>query len=224
MNIGIILAAGTSSRFLINNHCKVQKQLHILNGKAIVAHSTEVFCKSVDKTIVVTNSDCYLQIKKTFKKHDIDVIKNDINCRITSIKTAINHIGNSTVSNIIIHDAARPFITKKHIKILLDSSKNYLCSQFYFKLVNGLIKVNENDVEIADRNQYIELVTPQIIDYRLARDLFQNYIDLKSCEIIPILNTLKIKYNLIEASQIHLRKITTMSDIQQSSHGGLLYS
>jgi 2-C-methyl-D-erythritol 4-phosphate cytidylyltransferase len=208
MNIGIVLAAGKSSRFL----SQTPKQLYKLDNKPIISHSVDVIRSKVSETIIVTNSDCYKEIKKIFRKiSDIDVVKNDIDCRLVSIKTAINHI--DSASNVIIHDAARPFVTLEHIDILLESSKTYLCSQFYFKLVNGLIKKGEFGEEIADRNQYKELVTPQIIDYRLARDLFQGKIDKKFCEVIPLLETLKIRYNLIEATR-QLRKITILDDLR----------
>lgn len=204
MNVGIILAAGKSSRF--PDH----KQLHLIDGKELVAFSTEVFCKALDETIIVTNSECYRRIKKLFK--NVEVVKNDIDCRIASIQVGLKYIDKAR--NVIIHDAARPFVTRRHVTTLLAASETYLCSQFYFKLVNGLLKIGESGAEVVSREQYVELVTPQIIDYRLARDLFSGSINSNSCEVIPLLDKLKIKYNLIEGFQRHLRKITTPEDLE----------
>jgi 2-C-methyl-D-erythritol 4-phosphate cytidylyltransferase/2-C-methyl-D-erythritol 2,4-cyclodiphosphate synthase len=127
MNIGIILAAGNSSRF----DSETPKQLYQINRKEIIYHSIDILSQSLDETIIVSNSSCCDKIKT-----DAVVLVNDVNCRLQSIKKALDYIRNKKVSNIIIHDSARPFITKDHIDNLLASSKKFLYSQYYLKLTN----------------------------------------------------------------------------------------
>ena len=116
MNVGVILAAGNSSRF----QNEVPKQLYSINNKPIINHSIDILSQSLDEVIIVTNTYCYDKIKT-----DHTILINDVDDRIESIKVALDYIGNKKYKNIIIHDSARPFITTNHINDLLESSKKY---------------------------------------------------------------------------------------------------
>jgi 2-C-methyl-D-erythritol 4-phosphate cytidylyltransferase len=167
----------------------------------------------LDELIVVTNSYCFNKISIP---KNTSIIINDFDCRLSSIKAALNHIGYKNVHNIVIHDSARPFIRKEHMENLLISCNDFPYSQYVLKLVNGLARKTEYGYEIPDRSQYIELCTPQAVDYTLYSYIFNKYIDSQNrmtCELLPILDRLDIKYNLIEGSLKYLRKITTIDDI-----------
>ena len=183
-----------------------------MNGKEMIRHSIDTLAKVLDNVIVVTNSTSFQKVQDLGKQHrNVFTFKNDKDCRIESIRVGLAHAINSR--NVIIHDAARPYITGGNIQTLLNFSENFLLTQFYFRLVNGLIKVSSDGSQVVPREQHMELVTPQIIDYRLAVDLYKNHIDAENCEIIPILDKLKITYNLVEGHPRFLRKITTPDDI-----------
>jgi 2-C-methyl-D-erythritol 4-phosphate cytidylyltransferase len=66
-----------------------------------------------------------------------------------------------TVKNVIIHDSARPFIQNYHINELLESMKENVYSQYYMKLVNGLLNIKTN--QFVDRDDYVEICTPLCI-------------------------------------------------------------
>ena len=205
MNIGIILAAGNSTRF--DN--ETPKQLYLINDKPIINHSIDILEKFLDEIIIVTNTNCSDKIKT---KHTILI--NDIDDRIESIKVSLDYIGDKKYNNILIHDAARPFITTDVISELLESSKTYQHSQYYLELVNGLVRKNEIGWEVAPREDFIELCSPQITDFGIFKYIFANYIETKKdCEILPIMCKLKYDYNLIKGSNKYLRKITTTDDI-----------
>jgi 2-C-methyl-D-erythritol 4-phosphate cytidylyltransferase len=214
MNIAIILAAGNSSRF--NN--KISKILYKVNNKPLIKYSTDLLCKYLDQIIIVTNSSCRTKIKKLFGKNkQIKILTNDIDTRIESIKTGLDFIKlKDNPCKVLIHDAARPFITHGMIENLLISSDSHQHSQYYLKLVNGLVQKTIDGYDVVDRKQYIELCTPQIIDYHLFNFLFRKYIypeDRISCEILPLLNRFNISNNLIEGNNRYLRKISTTDDI-----------
>jgi len=201
MNIGVILAAGKSTRF---DH-KTPKQLYPIGDKPMVQHSIDLFSKHLDRVIVVTNSELSNQISG-------DVVINDSDDRLQSIKVALNSINDC--QNIIIHDAARPFITDKMVEDLLESSKSNIHSQFYLPIVNGLAKKNIFGYEIPNREDYIELCSPQITNFDLFKTFFERYIETgEECEILPIVSRFKINYNLIQGHYKYLRKITTLEDI-----------
>lgn len=209
MNIGILLAAGKSTRF----DSKSPKQLYEIDNKPIISYSIDVMSECLDELVIVSNSYC---VEKISIPKNATIIINDIDCRLSSIKAALNHIENKEVKNIVIHDSARPFIKKEHIENLLVSCEKFLYSQYVLKLVNGLAKKTEYGYEISDRSQFIELCTPQAVDYKLYSYVFRKYIDEPNkvtCELLPMLDRLGVKYNLINGSVKHLRKITTIEDI-----------
>jgi len=205
MNIGVILSAGNSSRF--NN--LIPKQLYPLNGKPIINHSIDILSQTLNEVIIITNSTCFPDIK-TDKK----VLINDIDDRIESIKTALDYLKDDW-DNILIHDAARPFITPEYIDRLIHSQKKNLHSQYYLPIVNGLAKISESgNWEIPNRDEYIQLCSPQITNFKLFRSIFREYIESNIyCEVLPIVSKLKYDYNLIEGDDKYLRKITTINDI-----------
>jgi len=214
MNIGIILAAGVSTRFRHDEN----KLLYKLKNKPIIKYSTDILCKYLDQIIIVTNSGSKTKIKKLFGKNkQIKILTNDIDTRLESIKTGLDFIKlKDNPCKVLIHDAARPFITHGMIQNLLISSDSHQHSQYYLKLVNGLVQKTIDGYDVVDRKQYVELCTPQIIEYHLFNFLFRKYIypeDRISCEILPLLNRFNISNNLIEGNNRYLRKITTIDDI-----------
>jgi len=207
MNVAVILAAGNSSRFL----SEIPKQLYSINNKSVASYSIELLSKNFDQLVVITNSRCYDQIRNLTPS----VLINDIDCRLKSIEIALGFFDKTNnVENILVHDAARPFISQENIDKLFDSQQYHPYSQFYLKLVNGLARRTNSGYTIVDREEYIELCTPQLVNYELYCSLFNMFVKPKlTWEIIPILDTLKIQYNLIEGSLKDLRKITTINDL-----------
>lgn len=232
MNIAVILAAGTSQRFLQ----QTPKQLHLLNNKPIINYSIETFLNTenpISLILIVTNSKCYeemLNIKNQYymySKVKMVFLINDVSCRIESINTALNFIKNNWKTtgiqnnqlNIIIHDSARPFIKPIHIdKLLNQMYGNIVYSQYYLKLVNGLLCLENH--QTINRDNYIEICTPLCINYAVLKNLMKNYINKKNSaggriyyEFIPILKDIGLQYTFLEGHHNYLRKITTIEDL-----------
>ena len=111
-NIGIILAAGNSNRF----NSKISKILYKINDKPIIKHSVDLLSKYLNKIIVVVNSKDYKSVKKLLNKSVVLVV-NNVDTRLDSIKTGLDCIKcTDEISNVLIHDAARPYITPEMIK------------------------------------------------------------------------------------------------------------
>ena len=210
--VGLLLAAGTSSRFSYN----LPKQLYKISHIPIIMYSIEALIDIVDKLVIVTNLQCLDEVTNLTKNYkNIIVIINNNNCRLKSIESGLIYIKNlyKHVNNrIIIHDAARPFVKGEHIQKLIDDDNVY--SQYYLKLVNGLYSCNNK--EMLDRDKYIEICTPIVANFHLYYFIFMNYIAEPYrivYEHIPILDLLKIKYNLIQGNHKYLKKITYIDDI-----------
>jgi len=210
-NVGLLLAAGTGSRFGYHK----PKQLYRINDKPIVRHCIDALANVVDHLIIVTNSKCIDEINElTNGLQKAAVVINDYNCRLKSIENGLSYIKDNctNINRIVVHDSARPFITANHIQRLLNDEHPY--SQYSLKLVNGLYSNDER--EIVDRDRYTEICTPVVANFNLYQFIFDNYIADKNritYEHISILNLLKIKYSLVQGNYMSLRKITFMDDV-----------
>jgi 2-C-methyl-D-erythritol 4-phosphate cytidylyltransferase len=175
--------SGKTSRIV-----EIYKQCEFCNiSVAVINHSIDILSQTLDEVIIVTNSNCFHQIK-TDKK----ILINDDDDRIKSIKKALDYLTDD-YSNILIHDAARPFITIDYINNLIESQKNNLHSQYYLPIVNGLAKIGESGSwEIPNRDEYIQLCSPQITNFKLFKSIFREYIESNIyCEVLPIVSKLK---------------------------------
>jgi 2-C-methyl-D-erythritol 4-phosphate cytidylyltransferase len=215
INVGLILAGGTGSRF----DATVMKQLYVYNNEHLITHSINILNENVEHIIIVTNSKCFDEINKIiqkmdFKKTKIHVVINDINCRLDSIETGLMYIKNNLndINNIIIHDSARPFVPKQYISDILVNTKYY--SQYCLRLTNGLMDLNFNTL---DRDKYIELCTPICMNFDLCFFIFINFISKKSrytCEFIDILKIYKIEINIIYGKYKFIKKVTYSEDLE----------
>jgi 2-C-methyl-D-erythritol 4-phosphate cytidylyltransferase len=215
INIGILLAAGTSSRF----NADTPKQLYAINNNSIISYSINSLINIIDELIIITNTPCYNEIKELIKDNNkITLLINDINYRIISIKTGLVYINNKypNINKVIIHDSARPYVTENQFKKILEITDKYEYTQYYLKLINGLVKKENTNYIIRNRDNYIEICTPICCNFNLYYFVFMNYIANKNSftnEPITILNLMNIKYELIQGQHKYLRKITYLDDI-----------
>ena len=217
-NIGILLSGGFGNRF----SSRILKQLYIVDNSPLFLHSLKILLNTLDTIVIVVNSDCFndiQQIIETLDKNKIHIVINDVGDRLESLYTGLCFIKNNlTAHNIVIHDGARPFIKEEHILNLLSKMNDeILYAQYYFNLVNGLLKKNnEGNYEEVDRSEFIEICTPICANFKLYEFLFSTYLKKENriCwELIPLLDIFKIKYELIEGDYKFMRKITTLKDV-----------
>jgi len=220
MNVGILLAAGNSTRF------GSPKQLTYIGDKMIIEHSLETLSE-LDKVIIVTNPKCYETISKIrfqvnpsssslLSPRELGSPRNVIliseGTREDSIKKGLKFLWNTgwNINKVIVHDAARPFVTKSQVALLLQGE---FYSQFVLKLTNGLAIMSNGKAEPLDRNKYFELCTPVMISFELAC----KYLSGQYFEFLDILNEQGINYSLHMGCYRELRKITYPSDLEISN-------
>lgn len=112
----IILAAGVGSRMGLN----YPKQFMKIKGKPIFIYSLEIFSTlpEIDTIILVCNADCLDEYKKYVKMYNINNVKYVIGgkTRQESVKNATSFV---KTEKVIIHEAARPLISKEMIKEII---------------------------------------------------------------------------------------------------------
>ncbi len=199
MIIGIILAAGTSSRF----KSETPKQLYSINNKPIIEYSIDNMIDLVDKLIIVINNNIIIPnlVTDTGVNSKIVILKNNINQRKATLNIAIKYIKDNFVNTekVIIHDANRPFVTKLYFENLINSSKKYI--QYALKITNGLYNIETN--LSTNRDNFIELCTPICISDSI----------LKIQETDEIINSIEIKPEFLFGNYNVLKKITFIEDL-----------
>ncbi|PAB57545.1 2-C-methyl-D-erythritol 4-phosphate cytidylyltransferase [Anaeromicrobium sediminis] len=126
MNTAIILAAGKGSRM----KAQLNKQYLILKEKPILAHTISVFEESplIDEIILVISEFehdlCKNKILDKYKFKKVKKIVSGGKERQHSVLKGINAVNEKT-DIVLIHDGARPLLTKNVIKKCVDSAKEY---------------------------------------------------------------------------------------------------
>lgn len=126
MNTAIILAAGKGTRM----RAEFNKQYLLLKGKPIIAHTLDVFESSslIDEIILVINKNdlelCKKNILEKFKFKKVVKIINGGAQRQDSVLNGLMHMNNKS-KTVLIHDGARPLVTKETIKRCIEGAKKF---------------------------------------------------------------------------------------------------
>ena len=216
-NISIILASGSGSRF----GGKLPKQFHLIDGKTVLEHSILAFNNNqlIDKIIVVANPNFLIETQQIASK--FNKVSKVINGGETRQQSSYNGVFavDDTFANVLIHDAARPFVSNSIINNCINALKNYKAVNTAIEMSDTVIEVNENNIikSVPNRKMLRRCQTPQCFDIQIIKQAhtlakennFNNATD--DC-------TLVLKYNLadiivVEGSPDN-KKITYTSDIK----------
>ena len=210
-NSAIILAGGTGIRIKSN----IPKQfLSIRKNITILEYSINTFKQNLDinEIILVCHQD--------YIKSDIVQKFNSICTIVTGGKTRTKSTikgllaCDQTTDNILIHDAARPYISQKLINKCLENLKNYDASIPVLSSSDALINIDGSKINYLNKKSTKLIQTPQGFNYKKILNALKNnqknYLD----DFSALLNHNKnIKYILFDGDENNF-KITTESDLQ----------
>lgn len=153
-NIAIILAGGIGTRMGKSE----PKQFININDKPIIIHSIEAFenHEDIDEIIVVLNKNFKEQFHTLFGKYNfskITTITEGGKERSDSSCNALKHIAPNPNTNVLIHDAVRPFVSKNLISKVLSKLQS-------FKAVNVGV-VATDTVLLAGKGNEIKEILPR---------------------------------------------------------------
>lgn len=144
----IIPMAGCGQRSKLN----MNKALWPLNSKPLFLYSYELFKKYDAEIILVCNKNDIDEVKKIVPEAKI-VLGGD-----SRAESVYNGILEATNDICLIHDAARPFITKKVVDNVLKDIKNNSCVYVGMSCVDT---VRDKRGGTVDRNNLVLVQTPQ---------------------------------------------------------------
>ncbi|NOR87396.1 MAG: NTP transferase domain-containing protein [Bacteroidales bacterium] len=161
-NYALILAGGSGSR--LQN--PIPKVFLKINKLYILEYSLIGFSNAanIDHIILVVPQD-YLQqtqdLVQTKNYTKVVWICQGGNSRFESSMIAVNAIKESE-ANVLIHDAARPFISETIINKCISALKNDDAVNVLTPLSDSLVQLNPpNTITTIDRSQYRQVQTPQ---------------------------------------------------------------
>ena len=210
-NVAIILGAGNGTRMGIDK----SKLLLEINGKTVIQRSVETFLsiKDIDRVIVtVRKNDVELFSKILNDERITFVIGGDT--RQQSVKNAVDTIDSCEL--VIIHDGARPLVTKDTIISTIDNAKKYKAAATGVKVKDTIKVVDDNGyiVDTPNRDSLVAIQTPQIFDFELYKNAMAQAIKDKKdftddCKLVENYGE-KVKVVIGEYTNI---KITTPDDV-----------
>ena len=192
MNVAILLAGGTGSRM---GDTKKPKQFLNLCGKPVIAHSLETFenCKSIDKIILVCADEFkkeLLQIAKSYNIKKITGIANAGKTRSESSWNALCFLMEILYEKqkdkciVLIHDSARPLVSKKIIEENIECAKNNFACETVIHSVDTIIQSFDRKTayKTLNRNELFLVQTPQSFTFNLIYSAYEKFFALSENE------------------------------------------
>ena len=207
----IITAAGSGHRF---GEAKQFKKLH---GKPLYEYSLDIFIKSrlFDEVILVIPNNNYEKIQREIKREygsQVNLVIGGLN-RQDSVKNAIQN-SNPKSDLVVIHDAARPFITKSLIEECISACKTSDGAIIGMQ-PHDTIKFSKNNIveKTIDRSNIWMAQTPQAFNKQKILEAYSSRIfdDLIITDESSLMEKLGYKIIIVPGDGKNF-KITTLDD------------
>mgnify|MGYP001391245663 CR=1 FL=1 len=207
MNSAIIVAGGSGSRF----SKKKPKQFFKINGREIFSISIETFLKhpKINEVIIVSHKDWKEYIQHQFP--DCKIVLGGKR-RQDSAYNGLCAVSSDS-KNVLIHDAARPFISREIISNCLSQLELYEVCCPVIDVVDSLILSDCNHLTPLNRTQVHIVQTPQCFKTKIIKKVLNK--NLEGTDELGMLLKLypKTKIKLIPGDEKN-KKITTQNDLK----------
>lgn len=211
----IILAGGKGKRM----GSDISKQFILINDKPILYYTIKNFldCEFIDKIVLVLPEDeinyCKNEILNKYSL-SVDKIVQGGKERQDSVYNALKSIENTDI--VLIHDGARPFVSKKTIKDGIDKALKYGAAAPGVMPKDTIKVKNEHSFskETLKRDELVAIQTPQVFNYSMIMECHEK---VKKDNLIVTDDTMVVehygnKVYLYEGEYTNI-KITTPEDL-----------
>lgn len=218
MNIAILLAGGSGSRFGANR----PKQFLEVNGCTVLEHSIRAFHRSplIDEMVVITRADFVDEVKQIASAYPkVKHVRPGGKERYHSTLSALE-VCTGADDLLLIHDAVRPLVSDAIISRCIHALEEYEAIGVAMPSTDTIVRVDENDciVETLPRVVLRNMQTPQGFRQRVLRQAFDlgladpNFAPTDDCGVVRCyLPHVPIKIVEGEATNI---KITYPKDLE----------
>jgi len=215
----IIPASGSGIRFGGIN----PKQFLKIGGREIISLTIEKFhsLNSIDEIIIPTKKEYFNRIKSIIRKNDFYKVKKITEggkLRQDSVYKGLLNLECENNDLIMIHDAVRPFISKKKISELIKEAKIENCVILGLRINDTVKKINsKNFVEkTVSREDLWWIQTPQIFRCDILKRSFETAMKDKfvGTDESAIVEYSGYKIKVIEGEKENI-KITVRGDVRR---------
>ncbi|WP_339824289.1 bifunctional 2-C-methyl-D-erythritol 4-phosphate cytidylyltransferase/2-C-methyl-D-erythritol 2,4-cyclodiphosphate synthase [uncultured Parasphingorhabdus sp.] len=161
----LIVAAGTGARAGLD----LPKQFELIRGKPMVRHSVESFSShaAIDRIWIVIAEGQEEQLGKALgpdSPHQVVIGGATRQQSVFNGLTAIRNGGGA--KNILVHDAARPFVSHPVIDRLIERLGSAAAAIPVLPCVDTMVQINDNQLDqTVDRDSLWRVQTPQAFDF-----------------------------------------------------------
>jgi 2-C-methyl-D-erythritol 4-phosphate cytidylyltransferase len=219
-NLAIILAGGTGSRI----EGDLPKQFLKLAGKTILQHSIEKFENhpGIDHIFLVIYKEFLNKAKEIIREsghQKVVKILTGGQTRQESSRIGVNAAARGEYENVLVHDAARPFVSKKIIDDIFAALNTYAAVNIAVPSPDTIIEVSDKNLvkNIPDRKYLRRVQTPQGFKWDLIQKAHELAIDkgiANATDDCSLILTFKLAdIYVVEGSEENI-KITYPSDLQ----------
>ncbi len=210
VNIALIVAAGRGSRF----NSTIPKQYQKINNISLLEKSIISFYEIVDYIQVVIHPDDILLYNEIATKYKLPPPVYGGASRQESVKNGLENIVYLNPKNVLIHDAARPHVSKKLIRDMLESLKTHKGVIPGVRATDSIKQVIDGKiVKSLDRNQIYLAQTPQGFDFQTIYDAHLKSTLKEATDDAAILEEFGIEMTILESDASNF-KITYQGDIK----------
>lgn len=166
----LLLLGGKSSRY----GGDVNKVYCLINNKPIFLYSLDKFLefKQIVKIIIVYNKSDFELLKNyltPYKQYNIELVQGGEE-RYLSVFNGLKKLS-SDCTKVIVHDGARPNVSKETIAKAIEESNEYNSLSVGIKVTDTIKKVIDGSMKTISRDNLYTMQTPQITDKDLLIDV-----------------------------------------------------
>lgn len=177
MNIAVVLAGGSGQRF----GADLPKQFLPIAGKTVIEHSVSAFeqCISIDEIAIVMHTDYLPMMQDIINKNKWKKVRKLLPGgaeRHYSTLSAISAYENTSDTNLIFHDAARPAVSQRIINDTVTALQTHPAVAVAVPTTDTIFEVTEDGGFITDipiRRQLRCAQTPQAFHINVIREAYR---------------------------------------------------
>ncbi len=176
MNIAIIVAAGSGTRFGGDR----PKQFLEIHGKPLLIHTLEKFenCAAIDEIVLVLSSGEIPNVINDFEKFKLTKLKKLVaggKTRAESVFNGLQAIENEMVGIVAVHDGARPFVSVEEITATVEKAKKTGAACLVGLVTDTIKEVRDGEiVSTIERTKLRRAQTPQAFRFEILQKAFEN--------------------------------------------------
>lgn len=195
------------------------KQYKLILNKTILEHTVSIFLKidlidSIHVLSALSDNiiDRYCGI---FNDNRVKFLKCGGTKRLDTIKNALNHIKFSDNDWIMIHDVARPLISKEDIDKLIGQISSQEVGVILVAKVTDTLKIVNNNIieETLKRDNVYHSLTPQMFRYKELYEAYSKVAIENLTDDAEVMERFGYKIKILEGKRNNI-KITYPEDIE----------